>query len=187
MKNIIFIRHGKAGPTLWPIDTPEDHTNRHLANLGEAQARDVAAWLTAHGISPDHVLCSTATRTTETCKHVLDAMNAASTPTTFHSAIYYGEVDVIMDAIRKAPTSANTLFVIGHNPTLPMTAQFLDAGNNADLHDELYHRFNLAAVAWVEVADNADWAGLTAGSGRLRATYEPIQSETLGNTSAMPL
>lgn len=187
MRNIVFIRHGKAQPKLWANDTPEDHTNRHLTDLGVAQAQEVGAWLKAQGAAPDYIVCSTATRTVETCKQVLIGMNIETVPTTFDDNIYYGEVALIATTISKAPQNARTLFVIGHNPTLPMTAQYFDGGNNRDLYEELHHRFNLAAVAWVEVPESAVWAALKPGDGRLRATYEPIQLESLGKTSASPL
>lgn len=171
MRTLVFIRHGKAQPKLWSPDTAEDHTSRHLEDEGHQQARLVGAWLQARGIVPDHVICSTATRTRETCKTVLEHLQLPDVPVTFEDAIYYRDVADIIACIKRAPAQARTLFVVGHNPTLPQTAQFVDGGQNPLLHDQLYRQFGLAATALLTV--DTEWGAIKPASGMLQAVFEP--------------
>lgn len=171
MRTLVFIRHGKAQPKLWSPDTAEDHTGRHLEETGKQQSRLVGSWLQARGIMPDHIICSTATRTRETCATVLEHMQLQNIPTTFDDAIYYRDVADIIACIKRAPAQAKTLFVVGHNPTLPQTAQFVDGGQNPVLHDQLYRQFGLAATALLDVND--EWGAIKPASGVLQAVFEP--------------
>lgn len=106
---LILIRHAKSD---WGGIGAPDH-DRPLNARGRAAAPLIGDWLTAQGLVPDTVLCSTARRTQETWAGIADHLPGAPAPT-LTRAIYEALPEDILNAIHAA--EGNTLAVIGHNP-----------------------------------------------------------------------
>lgn len=181
MRHLILIRHGKAQPKLWDEGSTEDHARR-LEPQGIAQARATGAWLRAQNIKPNHILCSTADRAIETAKAVLEGMGLQNVPTTFHGDIYYRDVSEIIKILHGAPHTAQTVLIVGHNPTIPETALHLDDAQTPAIGKLLNYGFALAGAAWLTTND--DWTTQEAGKAKLKAYYDPSQEATAGSTSA---
>lgn len=128
------MRHGKSG---YP-DGVRDH-ERPLAERGRREAALAGRWIADAELTVDHVLCSTSTRTRQTLERT-----GISSPVTYVDDIYGGHPDHILEAIRlHAPTDAQTLLVVGHEPGMPATALTLDP-------DGQIERFPTSAFAVVE-------------------------------------
>jgi len=157
-RTLVLLRHAKA-------DRPNGiaDTDRPLTDRGHADAAAAGAWLLASGHIPDLVLCSPARRTRQTWHSVAIALGGAGTPKVqYERELYDGGVTEALDLIAAAAKEAQTILLIGHNPTVSQLSVALDAAGQAD-SDGL----RTSGVAVHELPD--EWhAGIPAP---LRATY----------------
>ncbi|GAA2527330.1 phosphohistidine phosphatase [Rarobacter incanus] len=149
-----------------------DH-GRPLALRGRTQARQLGQDLGARDCFPQAVLCSDALRTRQTWDLVGSGLKDQG------ADLAAVEVQVLADLYDAAPTrllalldrvdpAATTVFVVGHEPTISMTAGFLADGDSDD-----------GALAQVKVGvptatacvltSTAQWGQWTAGSATLQS------------------
>ncbi len=110
-RTLILIRHAKSD---WSAGASSDHA-RPLNARGRAAAPLVGTALADRGVTPDEVLCSTATRARETWDLIALALPSAPEPEYAHG-LYMAEPDAMLD--RLAATQGQTVALIGHNPGL---------------------------------------------------------------------
>jgi len=118
MKTLILLRHGKSD---WSGNVP-DH-ERPINERGRMAAVRMATWMRGEGLTPDHMLVSSATRTQETAarlRTVWGALAGEVAPTSI-DALYLAEPDAILDTIR-SKGQGGTLLILGHNPGLERAA-----------------------------------------------------------------
>jgi phosphohistidine phosphatase len=175
-RKLVLLRHAKSA---WP-DVP-DH-ERPLARRGQRDAPVMGRWLHAAGHVPDQVLCSTARRARETWQLAQAGLGAAP-PVSFDDAVYQGSAGQLLDVIRRVPTAARTLLIVGHDPALPELALTLAAATPpADLSavsaaappamfDRMRAKFPTAAIAVFVVTGN--WDQLGPGTARLSRFVTP--------------
>ena len=114
------MRHSRAeaaGPT---------DAERALTDVGRADAADAGRWL-AGETQPACALVSAAARTRQTWEAVAGAA-CWSTEPTYDQGLYTGGPDTVLDLVRALPDEADSVFVLGHNPTVGHLAQLLDDG-----------------------------------------------------------
>jgi phosphohistidine phosphatase len=166
MKTLILLRHAKsdrADPALADHDRP-------LAARGREAAPKMGAWLKAHGPVPDLVLCSTAARARQTLALALEAWGIAP-ETAFDRGLYLVGGAGVLARLRRAPDTAATVMVVGHNPDLEQLARRLAlAGDQAALA-RLAEKVPTAGLAVIELPAER-WAE-AGGSGRLLAFETP--------------
>lgn len=145
MKNVYLLRHAKAS-----ADSPTfDDRDRPLNARGHDDAPLIAREMKVRGHVPDLILCSSARRTQDTCRHVLETLGP-EIQADFDPALYLADDNEILEAIHSADPSAAAVLVIGHNPGLEELAASLgkDGGPGS---------FPTAALA-VFRFDVADWS-----------------------------
>jgi len=158
MKRLILMRHAKSdrgSPALPDQDRPLDTRGQHAATaLGD--------WLRAHNLAPNEVLCSTATRTQETCARL-----ALPHAPALHGALYLAEAPEMLRLLREA--EGDTVLMIGHNPGIAEFAASLLAAPPA--HD----RFDdyLTGATLVARFDIDHWRDLRPGTGHAAAFVIP--------------
>ena len=96
-----------------------DDLQRPLTSQGEAQAAEMAQWLKRHLPKSYTLLCSPALRTRQTVMH-LDKKNYQICPEIAPDA----PVEQLLQAANW-PNNKQTVVVVGHQPTLGLTAQHL--------------------------------------------------------------
>lgn len=112
-QRLLLMRHGEAE------GSPD--RERVLTKTGMAQCRAVADALSREALRPDFILCSGVRRTRET----LAALGFENIPTVFCDDDLYraNSTDDILRIIgENVPHTARVPLVIGHNPTIHMTA-----------------------------------------------------------------
>ncbi len=151
MKTLYLLRHAKAA-----ADSPSsEDRDRALNARGNDDAPAMAAAMKARGYVPDLVLCSSARRTVETCRHVLDVLGP-DIPTLFEDGLYLASAGEILSAIRAADPGASALLVIGHNPGLEELAGALGKdGGPPKLPTSGLAVFTLESGAWDAIAPGA--------------------------------
>ena len=103
-KTLIVMRHTKSS---W--DEPVEDKCRLLNERGRNGATALGDWMRRTALTPDEILCSSATRTQETADRL-----ALDTPLKLNDALYMASSDVLMKHVQKA--RAGTLLIVAHNP-----------------------------------------------------------------------
>lgn len=158
-----IFRHAKsswADPGMRDFDRP-------LASRGIKAAPRMGEFMRDAGIAPDFVLCSTSRRTRETLGLVLPYLSG-ETRILMEDTLYEArDADVLMDRLRRLPTTARRAMVIGHNPIMQDLALTLslDASRPAEL-EAIQDKFPTAALASIDMGATP-WAALKEGSGKL--------------------
>ena len=110
MKKLFLLRHGEAGTS----PNGQDKT-RPLTPKGAADTLALGPVMQSRHDVPDLVLCSTATRTQQTCKNLLQGFNHDIT-VQMHNGLYNAPRALILDAIQSVDDAYHAVLVIGHNP-----------------------------------------------------------------------
>ncbi|MDO8420767.1 MAG: histidine phosphatase family protein [Parvibaculum sp.] len=119
MKRLCLLRHAKSD---WS-DPASDDFSRPLNARGEIAADFMADYIAQSPYRPDHVLCSTARRASQTCAPL--AASLGDVPVTYVDALYHAMPDALLALIHGAPDDATTLLVVAHNPGLVLLAMAL--------------------------------------------------------------
>lgn len=168
MRRLALLRHAKSS---WDDPTLADR-ERPLARRGRRAAPLMGIHMNGIGLAPDLVLCSPARRTRETWDLVRSKL-VARPPVRIESTLYGGEDEAILGLLRKMPDSVGTLLVIGHNPSLEDLAATL--AGEAESDDDKTHmreKFPTTALAVIDF-EQASWADLKQGGGRLSHFMTP--------------
>lgn len=163
VRHLLLMRHAKA--TAGGVD---DH-GRDLSEQGRRDAAETGRWLREQGLVPTHALVSSAVRTTQTWQELAEASGSAARPD-FDDALYAAGPDSALEVIRAATAQAETLIVIGHNPTVGHLAQQLSDGlADASALREMAQGYPPSAVTALELSGT--WTELDEGSARVRAFH----------------
>ena len=160
MLSLLLLRHAKSSwddPALGDFDRP-------LAPRGEEAALRMGAYMAAHDLLPDLILCSTAQRARQTLKLVLRRLGAA-VPTQFADALYLATPAAMLACLGKAG-AAQRVMIVGHNPGMHRLAETLAERGDGKSLKALAAKFPTAALA-VLTFDVGDWSGVATRGGHL--------------------
>jgi len=167
MRRLMLLRHAKSD---WSAPGTPDN-ERELAPRGREAAPRVGAYMARHGLKPDVVVCSIATRTRQTWELVAGAL-AAEPTVSYNDRLYEAGADAILALIRKSEPSTHALMLVGHNPGLHDVAQKLIAAGDIEARQRLAEKFPTGALAIIDFAFD-DWRKLHLRSGRLDRFVAP--------------
>ena len=159
MKTILLLRHGKSD---WAADHGDDHS-RPLADRGQKGARKIGRFLTTARAVPDRAITSSATRARETLATAAEA-GGWSGPARVTDALYESTPEDVLREIQSEPDEAQTLIVVGHEPTWSGLVSNLIGGGAVQM--------KTASVACVEV-EVERWADVQFGRGSLAYLMTP--------------
>ena len=166
MRTLHLLRHAKSS---WDEPRLDDH-ERPLSGRGRKAAPAMGEWMAAHGVAPELILVSTASRTQETLNAILPQL-ASEPEIRSEDALYLATADELLARLRRLPASRREVMLIGHNPGLHELALLLaQAGDDAG-HQRLSEKFPTAALASLEAAGG--WSRLKPGSMRLIRCIRP--------------
>lgn len=147
MKTIVLFRHAKSD---WDAEYGHDH-DRPLADRGYKGARKMGRFLVTSGLSPDHALSSTALRARQTLA-IAAEYGGWSGEATITEALYGATADGMIEQIRTMPEAAQTLVVVGHEPTLSSTVSRLIGGGRVEMKTATMARIDVDVARWADVA-----------------------------------
>jgi len=164
VKHLLLLRHAKAlmgGPGTADRDRPlAPRGHRDAARMGKAIASE----------PPDTILCSPAKRTRETLAEILPSLN--NKPRVVYVDALYGAPGDYIEAITGNAGEAERLLVVGHNPTIHVTALLLAGSRGTKLREAMAAKFPTAAFAVIAFkAEN--WSEIRAGAGKLISFIRP--------------
>jgi phosphohistidine phosphatase len=157
MKELFLLRHAKSS---W-ADPGMADDDRPLNKRGRQAAAAMAGYLSAEGLRPGLILCSSARRTRETLDFISEALGS-SIPVHIEPELYLADPATLLERLRHVPDTAGSVLIIGHNPGLHELAAELTAGirANADaqrLRDKFptaaFARFRLKLDRWRDLSD----------------------------------
>jgi phosphohistidine phosphatase len=121
---------------------------------------------------PSLVLCSTATRATQTAERALGAM--APPPTVDQRrSLYAADPNQVIDELRTVDDGVTSVMVVGHNPTAHALAEsMVAAADKAGRREVTRHGFPTCAVAVYRVPASR-WPDLALGTGTLLGLFVP--------------
>jgi phosphohistidine phosphatase len=163
------LRHFKA------VEDQIDGTDhaRPLAKKGQKAGKALAEHLAAQNFQVDRVFCSTAQRTRESYDLLAPALGKAAVA--YRDRLYLVDASDLLDFVQSLPDIAQSVMVIGHNPTFQTTALALAkgaaAGHTEDLA-ALKEKFPTGALCTL-VFDIGHWKQVKAGSGTLTGFIRP--------------
>ena len=132
----------------------------------------MANYLRNKGLRPDLVLLSPAVRARQTWDLVAPSLGDGIAVKELRG-LYLGAPSRLLEAIRRAPESAASVMLVGHNPGMEHLAMVL-AGPSSKRKAlaRLQAKFPTAALA--EITFQADsWRGIGHGAGRLKRLVRP--------------
>lgn len=142
MKTLIFVRHGEAGH-----EATNDY-ERDLTPTGKLQAEKVAKLLLGQQLIPEAVLCSSATRTLETCDIICRKLNFGIDKVQPFLKFYSKGFETYIDEIIALEDTIECAMIVGHNPAVSQLVNYF-------CKDEILH---LKPGSMVAVAfDLKDW------------------------------
>lgn len=159
---LILTRHAKSD---WSTPEEPDH-DRPLNARGRGQAPLIGRWLASRRDLPAKVLCSDATRTSETLDLILPEL-PTSPEVALDPNLYHAAPETILSAIRAQHVPV--LMVIGHNPGLAEAARRLA---HAAPPYPRFTDFPTAATAVFDFTEDA-WSQVDWGRGTLRDFVTP--------------
>ena len=161
---ILLMRHAKSS---WDDPSLPDH-DRPLNGRGRRAATAVGAYLRDHDLVPDLVLCSSATRATET----LSGLALGAGEVRIRDDLYGADDDTLLAAIRQTPDAVGSMAVLAHDPGMHDLARRLARDVTGPDAEALGAKFPTGAVAVFEQADGP-WSAVDAGDVRLIAFVRP--------------
>ncbi len=171
MLTLLLLRHAKAEPGTFSVPDIE----RALAERGRADAPRLGAWIAAHDLVPDYIVCSPARRTRETLALAEPAFGG-DVETVFEPAIYEATAMRILTAIRRTPQQVRRLMLVGHNPGFEMLAKDLTGSAEAVAEERLGRKYptcGLAVLSWPKASGIETWQKVTGRTGHLDAFVAP--------------
>ena len=159
MKTILLLRHGKSD---WDADYGPDH-ERPLAERGQKGARKMGRFLTTSRTVPDRAITSSAVRARETLATAAEA-GGWTGPARVTDALYEASAEAVLREIQAEPDDADTVVVVGHQPTWSDLVSLLIGGGRVEM--------KTAAVARIDVEVDA-WANVRPGLGSLAFLLPP--------------
>ena len=157
------MRHAKA-----EAFAPEDY-RRRLTDRGHRDATAAGEWLADQGIIPTYAFVSSATRTRQTWKALVEG-NGTPAEARVEDAVYTADADSALDVLRDTPPDAEIVLYVGHNPTAASLAHLLDDGDPDPVaFRAMSSGFPTSAVAVLDIS--VPWAELDVGTGHLMAFH----------------
>lgn len=164
-----LLRHAKAATD--PPSGGTDH-ERPLAPRGRRDAAALGQRLGSLGFSagelPETVLCSTATRTTETAERVVAGLDAA---VALSRRLYYGAPSDLLAEVQMVDDAVRSVMVVGHNPATHELAVAMLADEDTTGRQEL-ETFPTCALAVFRLPEPR-WQDIEEGTATLAGFFTP--------------
>lgn len=164
---LYIYRHAKSA---WDDPALDDY-DRPLSERGINAAGAMGAWMKRRRITPDMVLCSTASRAQQTA---LLTFMAAGSPgrIVYDRALYLAPLARLCESIARTEPSIQKLMLIGHNPGLEDLATHLTREDDSADRARMAEKYPTAALA--EIAFVSDlWSEAARGGGKLLRFITP--------------
>lgn len=168
MRTVYLLRHAKSS---WDGPTALSDHDRPLNGRGRDACARLAAYMAAHGVAPDQVLCSGAARTVETLERIRPAL-AGSPSVHIDEGLYLAPAETIVDRLRQLDDRHEKAMVIGHNPGIEQCALALAGLSRGNAKERVQLKYPTGGLACLSFAISS-WHDITPGTGTLSEFIVP--------------
>lgn len=113
-KYITLVRHAKSS---WKVAGQNDH-DRTLSSRGERDAPVMAKRLVERQCIPDLILCSSAVRTKQTARILMNAFDMGDDTLRVERHLYLCSPEILLEQLASVEEGHEHIMIIGHNPGL---------------------------------------------------------------------
>jgi phosphohistidine phosphatase len=159
-KQLFLLRHAKSS---WKDPELPDR-DRPLARRGRRAAKLMSKHLRRHGLHPNLVLCSSATRARETLERIRPSGDLR-----VEEQLYLASAAELLRRLRRVPETVNSVMLIGHSPVIETLA--LDLADHGARRAAILHKFPTGALATLSF--DGYWAALRPGCAELISFVTP--------------
>ena len=168
MLDLMLLRHAKSSLA----DAGQADPDRPLNDRGKQAAVAVGRYMASHGLAPQLVLCSPARRARETWSLVAGELTTIPEILVAAEIYDFGDGKALMECLRSKAGAAQSVLLVGHNPSIGELAQTLIGTGSEKLRERLEKKYPTATLA-VFSFDLGNWESLAAGSGTLLRFVRP--------------
>ena len=123
MKTLYIVRHAKSS---WKYPELSDE-ERPLLEKGKKRTRKIIDFLQKQEVKPDLIISSHAERALETARIIAHGLNYPIDDIEVSRQVYHAYADKLYDLFYDLQDSAESLMIVGHNPSFTTFANyFLD-------------------------------------------------------------
>lgn len=166
MKRLYLLRHAKSD---WATEAGSDH-ERPLAPRGRRSASTIGRFLAQQPHPPDRIVSSTAVRARSTAEIAVES-GGLRCALELEERLYGGSPETLLAVMREASDEAESLMLVGHEPTWSVTAERLVGRCNL--------RFVTGALARIDLSIGS-WSGARFESGTLAWLVTPKLLQRFG-------
>lgn len=149
MKTLVIQRHARAEKSA------RSDFDRKLTDGGKDEAAIVANLLHARSLHPDLILASPAKRAKKTAKIIAKTFQFNKELIVREAAIYNGSGNDLLMLLQTLPASAETVFLVGHNPALLDLINFLSCQPVECLRPAEAVILQFELINWKDIAASA--------------------------------
>lgn len=168
MLRLMLFRHAKSS---WTDPGLDDH-DRPLNPRGQKSAPLIGRFMRNQKLTPELVLCSPARRARETWKLASAELRTAPRLLVEDALYDFGNGGRILDTVRAKADTAQSVMVVGHNPSIERLAQRLIGKGDVKLRKRLAEKYPTGALAVISF-DTGDWDNIEDGKGTLAFFARP--------------
>ena len=168
MLNLMLLRHAKSSLA----DAGQEDSDRPLNDRGRRAATAVGRYMASHSLVPQLVLCSPARRARETWGLVAGELKTPPKILIAAEIYDFGDGKALMECLRRKGGLAQSVLLVGHNPSIGRLAQILIGKGDNKHRERLAKKYPTAALAVISF-DFDSWESLAAGSGKLLRFVTP--------------
>ena len=163
MLTLFLLRHAKSS---WSNPDLEDF-DRPLNSRGQKAAMKMGAYIQAHDLNPDLILCSAAARTCETLGRILPFLNGDIEIQTLEALYHAGRPEQIRRLLTDHAIGSKRVMVIGHNPIMQDFALETCSSGDAVMLDLLNTKYPTGALAEIRF-EASSWKDIAANGALIR-------------------
>lgn len=123
MNKLLIMRHAKSD---WHVESTSDF-DRPLNERGQRDVPRVAAWLKEKNIIPQRAISSPALRAKQTTEILCSELMLPKKQIHWQQVLYGAGLREFLDIIKNNISRADTLLIVGHNPTLDELVSYLSS------------------------------------------------------------
>jgi phosphohistidine phosphatase len=168
MLNLMLLRHAKSSLA----EAGQEDSDRTLNDRGRHAATAMGRYMASNDLVPQLVLCSPARRARETWGLVAGELKTPPKILIAAEIYDFGDGKALIDCLRRKAGAAQSVSLVGHNPSIGRLAQILVGKGSDKLRERLEKKYPTAALAVISF-DLDNWGSLTAGAGALLRFVTP--------------
>ena len=150
IKTIYLIRHAKSG---WSDPKARDF-ERGVKKRGKKDIKTIANYLKLNNITPDIILSSSALRAQITSEKIANTIGYNG-KVHYMNELYSSDPETIVNILSLQDDDDNSIFVVGHNPTLTELANFLAKEDIKKIPTSGVVAIKFDIDSWEEIDENS--------------------------------